>query len=131
MAVRRGQPGRTLPMSVAYYYVCNGQRLGPVSEEQLRGTAAKEQLRPEDLVWHAGLPSWIPAAKVSGLFPPVKSTATTPQPPSSAPPRAIPAAAPVAALVPAGAGKDRRAITPAVPASSTAPHAVPVAALAV
>ena len=53
-----------------WYYTQQGQRLGPVSEEQLKQLAAAAQLKPTDMVWKHGMANWIHASQVKGLFPP-------------------------------------------------------------
>jgi tetratricopeptide (TPR) repeat protein len=42
--------------------------MGPVSSSELKGMAASGQLRPDDLVWADGMPDWMPASKLKGLF---------------------------------------------------------------
>jgi hypothetical protein len=56
-------------MSDDYYYSQAGQRCGPVPGEQLKQLAASGQLQPSDLIWKEGMPGWVAAAKVKGLFP--------------------------------------------------------------
>jgi hypothetical protein len=56
-------------MGDEYYYSQAGQRCGPVPGEQLKQLAASGQLQPTDLIWKEGMPGWIAAAKVKGLFP--------------------------------------------------------------
>jgi len=52
-----------------WYYCHEGHRFGPVSSRTLRNLAAISQLDPSDLVWQKGLPDWISAKQVRGLFP--------------------------------------------------------------
>jgi hypothetical protein len=52
-----------------YYYRHNNKQFGPVSAEELKAAGTSGGLAPDDLVWKEGQPSWIPAAKVRGLFP--------------------------------------------------------------
>jgi uncharacterized protein DUF4339 len=59
----------TIFMGDEYYYSQAGQRCGPVLGEQLKQLAASGQLQPTDLIWKEGMPGWIAAAKVKGLFP--------------------------------------------------------------
>jgi uncharacterized RDD family membrane protein YckC len=47
-----------------WYYNFNGQRTGPVSDGELEQMAVSGVVRPETLVWHAGLPDWAPFASV-------------------------------------------------------------------
>lgn len=52
----------------AWYFTFQGVKQGPVTSAQLRTMAAEGKIAPADLVWKDGLPDWIPAAKVRGLF---------------------------------------------------------------
>lgn len=51
-----------------HYAKKNGEREGPVSPAKLKQLAAEGWLTPDDLVWKEGLPEWLPAKKVRGLF---------------------------------------------------------------
>lgn len=55
-------------MSQQWYYAKGGQRLGPVPAEQLKELAASGELLPADLIWRKGMPQWVQAATVQGLF---------------------------------------------------------------
>lgn len=72
-------------MAAVYFYIKNGQRLGPVEGVDLKKLAEAGELVPEDLLWKDGMASWEPARTVKGLFDPPR-----PQEgihlPSSAPP---------------------------------------------
>jgi len=52
-----------------WYFSIDGQQFGPISSKQLRELAATGRLKPSDLVWRPGLKTWVPAAKIKGLFP--------------------------------------------------------------
>jgi hypothetical protein len=56
-------------MANQWYYSKNGDKRGPVTGAQLKALAEAGKLRPTDLVWKEGMPSWQPAGKVKGLFP--------------------------------------------------------------
>ena len=56
-------------MANQWYYSQQKQRLGPVTDQQLKQLATSGQLRPTDLVWKKGLENWVAAQKVKGLFP--------------------------------------------------------------
>ncbi|HEV2207995.1 MAG TPA: RDD family protein [Verrucomicrobiae bacterium] len=43
-----------------WYYVAGGQQAGPVDEAQLDQLVQSGQVQPETLVWHEGLPNWLP-----------------------------------------------------------------------
>jgi len=53
---------------VDWYYVGDGQTVGPVPEEQLRQWLAEGRLPPETQVWNASMPDW-QEAREAGLFP--------------------------------------------------------------
>jgi TM2 domain-containing membrane protein YozV len=65
-------------MASEWYYSHGGQRLGPVSSEQLKDLAAAGKLGPDDLVWKEGMDDWVPAGKVKKLLP--ATTAGAPAP---------------------------------------------------
>src|SRR5262245_40395657 len=72
-------------MASAYYYVRNGERVGPISGRQLKELAATGQLTPDDLVWKEGMAGWEPARKLKGLF--ASASASEPPPvPTAGPP---------------------------------------------
>src|SRR5262245_55444205 len=52
-----------------WYYIHEGQRVGPVTVGRLRRRVRRGQVRPDDLVWWPGLQGWKRADKVVGLFP--------------------------------------------------------------
>jgi hypothetical protein len=53
------------------WHVSRGdKKVGPVSDNQLKGFAESGKLRPEDLVWKEGMDEWKPASKIKGLFQP-------------------------------------------------------------
>ncbi len=56
-------------MTTGWYYSSHGERLGPVSESEIRSLAASGRIAASDLVWQLGQPDWIPAASVPELFP--------------------------------------------------------------
>ena len=51
-----------------WHYERQGECRGPVSFEELRHLAASEEVQPENLVWKVGMPEWLSAAHVEGLF---------------------------------------------------------------
>jgi uncharacterized RDD family membrane protein YckC len=50
-----------------WFYAKNNQQLGPVSFEILTGMLQRGELQAGDLVWHDGMPSWIPASTAPEL----------------------------------------------------------------
>jgi hypothetical protein len=55
-------------MADDWYYTQSNERKGPVSPAKLRAMADDGWLTPDDLVWKTGMPNWVPAGKVRGLF---------------------------------------------------------------
>lgn len=52
-----------------WFYTCEGNRLGPVTFDELRSMAAVSSLDPRrDMVWKQGMDAWKPAGKIDGLF---------------------------------------------------------------
>jgi TM2 domain-containing membrane protein YozV len=67
-------------MATEWYYSHDGDRRGPVSEHEIKTLAADGRLRPDDLVWQAGMEAWTQAGKVPGLLPPPVAGAPPPLP---------------------------------------------------
>jgi hypothetical protein len=56
-------------MASEWYYTQNGQPAkAPVTAAQLKQLATSGQLQPTDLVWQEGMPNWVPATSIKGLF---------------------------------------------------------------
>ncbi len=55
-------------MSQEWYYAQGNERKGPVSSQHLKGLATSGQLQPSDLVWREGMPEWVNASSIKGLF---------------------------------------------------------------
>lgn len=86
-----------------WYFAAQGQQpRGPVSLDDLRRLVAAGQVRPTDVVWRMGAPSWLPVAQVPELAAPPNAAPMYPQQPAAAPPRPG-AMAPSAAPHPSGA----------------------------
>jgi hypothetical protein len=51
-----------------WHYAKDNQQLGPVTSAQLRQLAGSGQIHPTDMVWKDGMPDWVPAGKIKGLF---------------------------------------------------------------
>ncbi len=67
LSQRRGVPRHL--MAIEYFYTQNGQAAPvPVSGDQLRQMAASGQLVPTDMIWKEGMPTWLPASSLKGLF---------------------------------------------------------------
>jgi hypothetical protein len=54
-----------------WYYAANGQRVGPVTFDQLRRLTTSGQIAANDLVWTEGMADWQPASGIPSLMPPV------------------------------------------------------------
>lgn len=63
-------------MAGEWYYLIDGEQIGPVPAADLKELADSGVLQPSDLVWKDGMPDWKPAAQVPGLLsaqpPPVR-----------------------------------------------------------
>ena len=60
-----------------WYYVVDGQQLGPVAENNLFQMFRGGRLRPDTMVWTAELKDWVQARSVAGLL---DNAAHTPRP---------------------------------------------------
>lgn len=49
-----------------WYYALNGQRLGPVSQDELAKLVADGVVRGDTLVWSQGMAEWVAYSKVAG-----------------------------------------------------------------
>jgi uncharacterized protein len=72
-------------METKWFYTENGQQRGPISGEELKLRADRGLLRPDDMLWKEGLPGWIAANQLQGLF--TSSAAPPPPLPPNQPPR--------------------------------------------
>jgi hypothetical protein len=65
-----------------WYVSRNGQKDGPYSDSELKAMAANGTLTAAGLIWREGMPSWVEAGRIRGLFPqapsPGKTTASPP-----------------------------------------------------
>jgi uncharacterized membrane protein YhaH (DUF805 family) len=63
------QKGSSVSAKSVWFYTCEGDRLGPVSFEELRAMAASTSLNPRlDMVWKQSMNEWQPAGQIDGLF---------------------------------------------------------------
>ncbi len=60
-----------------YYYSSGGQKLGPVSGQQLKELANNGHIKPTDLIWAEGSEKSTPAGRVKGLFVTITNETTT------------------------------------------------------
>lgn len=74
-----------------WHFLKNGTQQGPVTAAQLKQLASAGSLLPSDMIWKNGLPNWVPASSVKGLFaasPQVAQAKPSPAPMQAAsPPR--------------------------------------------
>ncbi|MCA9072810.1 MAG: DUF4339 domain-containing protein [Planctomycetaceae bacterium] len=63
-------------MAGEWYYLIDGEQLGPIPAADLKELADSGVLQPSDLVWKDGMPDWKPAGQIPGLLssqpPPVR-----------------------------------------------------------
>jgi ribosomal protein L7/L12 len=55
-------------MSEQWYYTKERQQTGPVDFAKLKELATTGQIAATDLVWKAGMLSWLPASQIPGLL---------------------------------------------------------------
>jgi hypothetical protein len=55
-------------MGEQWYYLKSGKQTGPVSGAELQQLASSGALLATDMVWRHGMPTWLPAEKLKGLF---------------------------------------------------------------
>ena len=66
--VKGGEKG-AISAKNCWFYTCEGERLGPVSFEELRAMTAHSSLDPRrDMIWKQGMDAWKPAGQIDGLF---------------------------------------------------------------
>jgi len=75
----------------SWYYLSNGQQVGPVDLDALRQLVYAGQISPAELVWSDGMSGWLPVSSVPQL---ADLVATQPYNPSSPPPTSYAAANP-------------------------------------
>ncbi len=63
-AASQPEPEKATTETVEWHYVLDRQRLGPVSELELREHLRSGRIAATALVWHKGLPDWIEAGEV-------------------------------------------------------------------
>ena len=79
-------------MTAEWYYAKDKQRVGPVTEAQLKELVRSGELSRTDMVWKQGMAKWMQAGQVQGLFedgPPQAVTGSVP-PPLPASPEIVP-----------------------------------------
>ena len=81
-------------MSQQWHYTGAGKQLGPVSGTELKRMASSGELAPNDLLWKEGMPNWVRAQKLTGLFTVTASPVPPPLPHSTPAATAAPDASP-------------------------------------
>ncbi len=80
-----------------WWYAIGQEKIGPCSGSELIELVAQGKLFPETLVWKQGMPNWVPASRIKGLWqnppavPPQQPLQSTTPPPFAAP---VPASSP-------------------------------------
>lgn len=69
-------------MADEWYYSKKGQRIGPVSDEQMNQLVSSREIQPTDMVWKQGMAQW---AQASQIFPPPAPDPNAPPPIPDAP----------------------------------------------
>ena len=67
-------------MSDKWYYSTGNQRLGPVTEDEIKRLVVSGQVQPNDLVWKEGMAQWTKAHDVAGLNSPPALSLSEPPP---------------------------------------------------
>lgn len=68
-------------MASHWYYTAQGEKQGPVESSRLKQLVSNRTVGPDDLLWQAGMPTWVPARDVKGLFPSLLSVDPSTPPP--------------------------------------------------
>jgi hypothetical protein len=55
-------------MSAQWFYTKNGQRMGPVTDAELKQLAASGTILPTDQIWKEGMSAWTNAGNIKSLF---------------------------------------------------------------
>ena len=79
-------------MAEQWYYARGKDKFGPFTAAQLKALAAQGRILPTDMLHKEGMPKWVAASSVKGLFAPTKATAPpTPLPvaPPTLPPSVV------------------------------------------
>jgi hypothetical protein len=53
--------------AVSWYYVADGNPVGPISLDDFKNMWKEARLKPDSLVWHEGMREWIAVSAVRGL----------------------------------------------------------------
>jgi hypothetical protein len=68
------------PPTVAWHIAEGGQSVGPFAPAQLAQAVAEGRVRPDTLVWTAGMAGWVAAIQVPQLAPLFQAAAPPPVP---------------------------------------------------
>ena len=94
LAAGQGQAPPPLPgAQPAFHVAIGGQSQGPYSLQQVAQAMAQGQVKPETLVWSAGMAGWTPAGQVPALAAQAAPPPLPGPPAPASPPAADPAAA--------------------------------------
>lgn len=70
-------------MADEWYYAKGKEKVGPLTAAQMKQLARSGELARTSMVWKTGMPKWVQAGQVNGLFPeapPQKASVTVPPP---------------------------------------------------
>jgi hypothetical protein len=104
-----------------WFYVREGRRHGPVETTRLVDLVLGGEVSEDALVWHSGLPEWLPARDVEDIrreLPPPVPTPRVPPPPEPVPQEVADGVEPTVPGEPAGEGTD----APEAPSEATDPE---------
>ena len=55
-------------MSDKYFYAVGGRRHGPITLEEIKSLAARQELKRTALIWTEGMAAWQPAGQTTAIF---------------------------------------------------------------
>lgn len=113
-------------MSEQWFFARGKEKFGPYTAAQLKALAQQGRLLPSDMLHKEGMPKWVPASSVKGLFASAPARPAPPPLPAAPPPRpAPPPAPPVAVSKMAGLLGGAKGLFARQTAESPAPAASP------
>lgn len=83
-------PSGLSDQSEGWYYAVGDDRRGPISFDELQRKASRGEIRPDTLVWNAGMADWLPCQTVAGLAFPGAPPGGPSHPVDSSSPTSIP-----------------------------------------
>jgi len=74
-----------------WYYADTGRQIGPLNDAAFGQLVGQGAIRPDTLVWHAGMPNWLPYRSLQPAQAPVNASPYQPQPQPQPQPMQAPA----------------------------------------